>query len=225
MKKPACQAARAPKKPSRACLGKFLKSYKGLEDIHLPLFREVQRIAKPRSVLYPGSYWHLTASLVFCKVLYVDCDSKVGRFFEDPALLDWVKEHKDYASIPEIDYRQQTFESLSLAEKGFDLLISMSAGIISKPCGRFVKRGGYFLVSDAHFDARTTALDPRFELVAVYNPETKRLEKKGLESCFMTTAGEKISAAQVKASISKPKGSRGFKLKREDWFHLFKRVR
>ncbi|CAE7451294.1 unnamed protein product, partial [Symbiodinium necroappetens] len=147
-------------------------------------------------VLYPGSYWHLTASLVFSKVLYIDCDSKVGKFFQDEPLLEWVKEHKDYATKPEIDFRQQNFERLDVAEGSFDLLISMSAGIVSKPCGRYVKRGGYFLVSDAHFDARTTALDPRFKLVAVYNPETKRLETKDLESCFMTTAGEKISANQ-----------------------------
>ncbi|CAE7431822.1 unnamed protein product [Symbiodinium sp. CCMP2592] len=224
MKKPASQAAPA-RRVSKACLGKFLKSYKGLEDIHLPLFREVKRVSKAQSVLYPGSYWHLTASLVFSKVLYIDCDSKVGQFFQDEPLLEWVKEHKDYASSPEIDFRQQNFERLDVPEESFDLLISMSAGIVSKPCGRYVKRGGYFLVSDAHFDARTTALDPRFELVAVYNPETKRLETKDLASCFMTTAGEKISANQVKASIAKPKGSRGFKLKREDWFHLFKRIR
>ncbi|CAE7566712.1 unnamed protein product [Symbiodinium pilosum] len=101
----------------------------------------------------------------------------------------------------------------------------MSAGIVSKPCARYVKRGGYFLASDAHFDARTTALDPRFQLVAVYDPDAKRLETKRLEDCFMTTSGAKISADQVKVSMTKPKGSRGFKLKREDWFYLFKRIR
>ena len=101
----------------------------------------------------------------------------------------------------------------------------MSAGIVSKPCTRFLQIGGYFLVSDAHFDARTVALDKRFTLLGVYDMKSKKLDTKDLKSCFVTSTGQKITAEQVEVSTKKPKGSRGFKLLREDWFYLFKRIK
>lgn len=85
--------------------------------------------------------------------------------------------------------------------------------------------GGYFLVSDAHFDARSVVLDARFKLQGVYDMARKVIVTKGLEDCFMTTEGRRISKEQVEMSQRKPKGSRGFKLKREDCFYVFKRMK
>ena len=85
--------------------------------------------------------------------------------------------------------------------------------------------GGYFLVSDAHFDARSVALDGRFQLLKVYDMQKQLLVSKGLEECFMTTEGQKISKEQVEISMKKPKASRGFKLLREDTFYVFKRIK
>lgn len=224
VKKRLKRPAKEVKKLSSGCLTKVLKVYKGLDDFHLPLFKEVQKIAKARRILYPGSHWHLQASLVFPDVTYVDYNQKVAPFFEDSAVLAWVTANKSYPTEPKLKLCLTDFEHLKLPSQAFDLLISMSAGIVSKPCTRFLRIGGYFLVSDAHFDARTVALDKRFSLVGVYNMESKKLETKDLESCFMTTAG-KITSQQVEVSKVKPKGSRGFKLLREDCFYLFKRIK
>ena len=225
IKKPAKAKAKASQaKLSSGCLTKLLKVYKGLEDFHLPLFKEVQRIAKAKRALYPGSHWHLQASVVFPDVTYVDYNQKVAPFFEDPAVLAWIKQNKLYAAEAKMKFCLNDFEHLKLPG-GFDLLISMSAGIVSKPCTRFLRIGGYFLVSDAHFDARTVALDKRFALLGVYDMKSKKLDTKDLKSCFVTSTGQKITAEQVEVSAKKPKGSRGFKLLREDWFYLFKRIK
>ncbi|CAJ1347395.1 unnamed protein product [Effrenium voratum] len=199
------------------------KTYKGLEDIHLPLFREVQKRIKAQKVLYPGCHWHLQASLVFPDVTYVDFNGKVGPFFEDPAVLAWVDTHKAYKCKAKIEFLHRDFQKLEIPPP--DLLISMSAGIVSKPCGHLLRKGGHFLASDAHFDARLAHLDARFELVGVYDMEKQKLlmDDKTLGSCFVTTKGEKITAEQVRTSMTKPKGRRGFTLQREDMFYLFKR--
>ena len=129
-KKPAKAKAKASQaKLSSGCLTKLLKVYKGLEDFHLPLFKEVQRIAKAKRVLYPGSHWHLQASVVFPDVTYVDYNQKVAPFFEDPAVLAWIKQNKLYAAEAKMKFCLNDFEHLKLPG-GFDLLISMSAGIV-----------------------------------------------------------------------------------------------
>ena len=62
----------------------------------------------------------------------------------------------------------KNFNTQTLVEsKSVDLLITASAGIVSQPCAKYLKVGGHFLVSDAHFDARETYLDERFQLIAV----------------------------------------------------------
>ena len=224
----AARSSKGIKKPASkgsGCLTQLKKTYKGLDDIHLPLFKEVQRVAKAGRVLYPGSHWHLQASLVFPNVTYVDYNQKVAPFFEDPAVLAWIKENKVYAAESAMKFCNKDFEHLQLPTGSFDLLISMSAGIVSRPCSRFLRKGGFFLVSDAHFDARTLALDDCFSLVGVYDMNRQKISTKDLKSCFMTTAGHKITAQQVEVSKNKPKGSRGFKLLREDCFYLFKRVK
>ncbi|CAK9083075.1 Uncharacterized protein (Fragment) [Durusdinium trenchii] len=213
------------KRMSSGCLTKLHKTYKGLEDIHLPLFKEVQKIAKAKCVLYPGSHWHLQASLVFPNVTYIDYNKAVAPFFQDAAVQNWISENKNYGGSAKMQFYHTDLDHLKLSG-GYDLLISMSAGIVSKPCARFLRIGGHFLVSDAHFDARTVALDKRFSLVGVYDMTREKLvtSKDQLNLCFMTTTGQKISAEQVEISKKKPKGSRGFKLKREDWFYLFRRI-
>ena len=210
---------------SSGCLTKLQKTYKGLDDYHLPLFKEVQKMAKAKKVLYPGSHWHLQASLVFPDVSYIDYNKQVAPFFEDSAVQAWISEHKIYSATPELKFYQRDFEHLKLPKGSYDLLISMSAGIVSKPCVQFLRPGGHFLVSDAHFDARTVALDQRFSLVGVYDMQREKLvtDKERLELCFVTTTGKKITREEVEISKEKPKARRGFQLKREDCFYLFKR--
>ena len=58
---------------SRAVMSSFMRSYKGLDDWHLPIFRAVRDFLSARGiaepdVFYPGCHKHVQASLVFRKV-------------------------------------------------------------------------------------------------------------------------------------------------------------
>ena len=205
----------------------YFKTYKGgLGDIHIPVFRALKKFTAARKVLYPGCHRHITASLFFESVVYVDNYVKIRGTFSDEKVLDFVKENKEYTENPDITFKCKNFES-DFGEKpgSFDLLMSLSAGIVSTSCGDYVKKRGYFLASDAHFDARMTYIDPRFELLAVYNNEKGDFDvsddaKKGH---FTTTLGKAMTKEMVQESIDKPKAKRSFKLQKETLFYLFQR--
>lgn len=209
-----------------ASLTWFLKVYKGLNDWHLPIFEAVEAFIRPNKVLYPGSDKHLTASLLFRNVVYVDFNQKLQPVFKDPNVIDWIKENKKYTDEPQIKFLCKNFDFVFEKLNSFDLLISACAGIVSTSCSKYLKPGGHFLVSDAHFDARTIFLRPDFHLVAVYDTISNRLDDSpdSLKGHFITTAGSPITSNQVSESINKPKNKRSFKLQKEAMFYLFKKI-
>eukprot|EP00418_Pyrodinium_bahamense_P022471 CAMPEP_0179145114 /NCGR_PEP_ID=MMETSP0796-20121207/69979_1 /TAXON_ID=73915 /ORGANISM="Pyrodinium bahamense, Strain pbaha01" /LENGTH=233 /DNA_ID=CAMNT_0020845447 /DNA_START=15 /DNA_END=717 /DNA_ORIENTATION=- len=173
---PSSPCLQAPQGPN---LRLFMKSYHGLEDYHLQLFRQVQKVARARHVLYPGCFRHVTASLVFPDVSYVDFDAAVEPTFSDERVLAWVQEHKLYKQMAQVRFYCHNFqkELPRHAPRSFDMLISMSAGIVSETCGKYLRQGGHFLASDAHFEARLLASQPEsYKLVGVYD-----LARRGCE--------------------------------------------
>ena len=213
-------------KNSKRELNFFFKSYKGLEDFHLPIFKEVKEICRPEKVLYPGCFRHISCSVIFEDVTYVDCDNKMSKFFEDVEVDKFVEEKKFYKGDTKKIFILSNFENKFAEIEKFDLLISMSAGLVSNSCTKYLKKGGYFLVSDAHFDARNLFLKPHFKLISVYNNETKKFEDDPsiLEQHFHLVSGEEIDEKIVTESINKPKNQRKFKLKKESLFYLFQKI-
>ena len=57
--------------PSKA-LEKYLSNYGGVNDLHLHPFSLIKEMFEVEKTLYPGSWIHLTPSLVFSYVVYVD---------------------------------------------------------------------------------------------------------------------------------------------------------
>ena len=90
--------------------------------------------------------------------------------------MEWIQENKDYPEETKIQFKLKNFErDIGEPSKSFDLLLSLSAGIVSKPCAKYLKTDGYFLVSDAHFDARMMFLDSRFHLVGIWDDSAGRI--------------------------------------------------
>ena len=221
-------------------LSKLLKVYKGTDDWHMPIFRNVREyIAKQQQghdddghqssstsirTLYPGSSRHITASLVFDDVTYVDCDTKVRDFFGDSRVLEWVGEHKEYEAESNIEFLCRNFDGTlpNVPLASFDLLISACAGIVSTPCAKYLKPNGYLLVSDAHFDAREACCNTNvFQLVAALDMDGTMRED--VEGHFTTTNGTPLTQAQVEESKAKPKARRSFQLIKEGMFYLFRK--
>ena len=123
------------------------------------------------SVLYPGCHRHLSASLIWSKVDYVDCDTKVADVYGDDACFQWVMQSAEYApeETPVYSFTCANFSSpLTFEYDHYDLLISLSAGIVSTPCVPYLIPGkGLLVVNDSHSDARTAYLDDRLHLVGV----------------------------------------------------------
>ncbi|CAD5126548.1 unnamed protein product [Dimorphilus gyrociliatus] len=220
------------KKQSVKYLSHFLRIYKGLNDWHLPIFTEVKEFCGDiNTVLYPGCDKHLSASLVFSNVTYLDFNPKMEPFFSDSAIHSWIEDNRKYTDSPTINFQNIDYmKFFAQNTSNFDLVISASAGLISNsPCLEFLRPSGHFLVSDAHFDARNVFTKANFNLIGVYNPNIKKLEidKVSLEGHFITTENKKITKEQVSESISKPKNKRSFKLKKEAqfMFYLFKKIK
>lgn len=209
-------------------LSAYFRSYKGgLGDFHLPVFRALKKFTSATKLLYPGCHRHITASLVFPHVLYVDNYAKIKSIFSDEKVMAFIRENKEYPMNPEIQFKCKNFESDFGAKAGsFEILMSLSAGIVSKSCGKYLKPGGYLLASDAHYDARMAYVDPRFEFVAVFDDAKSDFDgsdaaKKGH---FITESGIAMTEEMVQESIDKPKAKRSFKLQKETLFYIFKKT-
>ena len=179
----------------------------------------------PQSVLYPGCHRHITPSLFFPRVHYVDSDGKVEDIYTDTKALDFVRDNREYAEEPEITFSRKNYSDTLAETSSVDLLISLSAGIVSDPCGQYLREGGHLLVNDSHSDAMHAYLDGRFRLVAVYDDATRSFdaETSTLGDCFRTRKGEEVTQDMLSESLTKARSRCSFKLKREFTFYLFEK--
>ena len=226
-KQPSAKKTEKKMRKGSAELTAYFKSYKGgLGDFHIPIFRSLKKIASPTKVLYPGCHRHVTASLIFQNVVYVDNYAKMNATYSDEKVVEFINENKEYAETPEINFKCKNFES-DFGEKAesFDLLLSLSAGIVSTSCGKYLKKGGYLLAGDAHFDARMAYTDPRFDFVGVYDDTTSEFDQSegAKRGHFVTTKGTIMTKEMVQESIDKPKAKRSFKLQKETLFYIFRK--
>ena len=220
-------AARKVTRKGSAALSAYFKTYKGgLGDFHIPIFRALKKATSAETLLYPGCHRHITASLFFKNVVYVDNYAKIGPVFTDEKVMQFVKENKEFPEEPVVTFKCKNFES-DFGEKigSFDLMLSLSAGIVSKSCAKYLKSGGYLLAGDAHYDARMSFVDPQFTFVAVYDDVENKfdLSEEAKSGHFVTTKGVIINAAMVQESIDLPKAKRHFKLQKETLFYLFQK--
>lgn len=148
-------------------------------DERLGLFRLLATRFGGERVLYPGCFVHVTPSLVFPVVTYVDTEKRAMTFFSDEGVKAFVADHKEYRGeatvvFHHIDYRQDLPEP----QGGYDLLISQYAGFVSMYCTHYLKIGGLLLANNSHGDASMASIDPRYELVGVINHRGEKFSVK-----------------------------------------------
>jgi len=217
-----------------SALTAYKKSYqkRGARDAHEVVFQSLTQIDPdiPSKVLYPGCHRHITASLVFPHVDYVDCDSKVFDVYQDSAVREWIL--SDTQKSPEWTFTCSSFDSplptKTFSLESFDLLISLSAGLIAKPCARYLKEGGLLLVNDSHGDASAAYVlqdEAQYQLTATWDAKTSTWSTTDLEDYFVTKRGEVLSDSQAEemATIG-IKSKRSFRLRQEAPFYLFRKL-
>lgn len=222
-------AARAGAAKCPAAVKQYQRSYKGgaAHDFHFPLFSAVRELTRAKSVWYPGCHRHLTASLVFPEVHYQDCDRRVQPAFASD-VLKYISAHKTYSTKPRYTFTLGNYESKAPKDAGtVDLLLSLSAGLVSQSCTPTMRVDSYLLASDAHSDARLAYLSGMWDLVAVWKGGDLSSSADDLAQCFRVKGtGKPISRAQVEESIQiGAVAKRSFRLEHEHMFYLFRRRR
>lgn len=140
------------------------------EYTSIGLFREIKKKYSPKKILYPGSYVHITPSLVFADVTYVDSFRGTNKFFESEEVTEFVKENKEYEENPKFTYHHQNYhKDLPEKLKSFDVVISQYGGFVGQATKKYLKKGGIFVCNNSHGDASLASIDEEFELITVYN--------------------------------------------------------
>jgi hypothetical protein len=148
----------------------YKKYYAPASVERLELFTLLAERFACRSALYPGCFVHITPAFVLPHMCFVDMDSEAADFFGDPGLDPLVAQRKVYRQKSTIRFHSIDYErELPEAEESFDLLISLSAGFISRHCKRYLKVGGTLLVNNLHGDASMARLDVDYALVGAVN--------------------------------------------------------
>jgi len=148
--------------PSKA-LEKYLSSYGGIKDPHLQALKKIKNNNTVEKVLYPGSWIHLTPSLLFPFVVYVDFFSKMNSMFKDPELLGYIDKNSEVKTKPIIKFHVTDYrEGINEEKESFDLLISLSSGFVSQYCGSYLKREGLLFANNEHYDATKAFVDENF---------------------------------------------------------------
>lgn len=150
------------------------------------LFAATAELLDGDRVLYPGSYVDVAASFVFPDVTYVDSDARAKRFFADGSGVERiVAANKRYGGPSRFTFIHADYGSdLGFPGEGFDLLVSLYAGFVSRACKQHLRTGGLLLANNSHGDAGMASIDPDFELAAVvekrdgaYRPSTQSLDR------------------------------------------------
>jgi hypothetical protein len=132
------------------------------------LFKAIRDKYACREVLYPGCSVHITPSLYFPHVVYVDQSVAAAQFFaNEKAILEFISRNRTYQQPAYFRFLQGDYtQSLSLREGTFDLLLSLFAGGIAKSCVRYLKVGGLLLTNNHQGDAWEAAHTGDFDLGA-----------------------------------------------------------
>lgn len=134
------------------------------------LFRELNKKFDINKVFYPGSYVHITPSLIFSNVTYADSFRNTFKFYEDADTMKFIEKNKEYSEDPIVRFYQQDYNKpFKELEKEFDLIISQYAGFVGQGAKPYLKKGGLLVCNNSHGDASMASLDSEYKLVAVYN--------------------------------------------------------
>jgi len=208
---------------SSKVLEKYLLNYGGIGDP----FRQTLLLLKKQfpiaRVLYPGSWIHLTPSLVFPCVVYVDSVANAEKMLKDFEFLEYIRKHSEVPApcirTHETDYRREIGEE----KDSFDLLISLNSGFVSQYCSQYLKKNGLLLANNTHYDAVKAFTDKTFQVIGVFS-NFSILEQNNLEDYFVTKNNQLITSDMVIENSKKPPSKAKYQLGKKALYYLFKKT-
>lgn len=189
----------------KAGLEQYKKYHADKDYTSIGLFKKLNEVYEIDKVLYPGSHVHITPSLIFSDVTYVDSFRNTDKFFEADEVMDFIYKHKEYEEEPSIQFYQQDYNKvLPESKEQFGLIISQYAGFVGQATKRYLKQNGLLVCNNSHGDASMAFLDPDYELVAVYNRKSDEkftISEKNLDQYFIPKKGEHPSKEEIIQSM------------------------
>ena len=147
----------------------YHKNHTNKQYTSIGLFREIKNKINPKKVLYPGSYVHITPSLIFPDVTYVDSFKNTKKFYDSKEVKEYINENKEYSEESQFTfYQQDYFKDIPEDLESFDVVISQYAGFVGQAVKKYLKRGGVLVCNNSHGDASMASLDGDYELYAIY---------------------------------------------------------
>lgn len=169
------------------------------------LFRAIKKKFNPKRILYPGCYVHITPSLVFSDVVYVDSFRNTDKFFQNQEVKQFLISNKEYRNKCKfVFYKQDYFDDLTEKMESFDAIISLYGGFVSKAVKKYLKKGGILICNDSHGDASMASLDPDFKLIAVFNrkaDDNYSISSTGLNQYLIPKGRKKITKNHLETSM------------------------
>lgn len=169
------------------------------------LFRQLKKRFKIDKVFYPGSYVHLTPSLIFPNVTYADSFKNTFKFFESADTLEYLRKNKEYPQEPIFRFYQQNYNKpFKKLNEEFDLVISQYAGFVGQSVKFYLKKGGCLVCNNSHGDATMAALDPDYEFIAVYSRKTDEefsISDKNLTDYLKPKSGIEPTKKQINKTM------------------------
>ena len=161
----------------------------------LGVFSAVRDLIGVQRVVYPGSYVHLTPSLVFPHVCYVDSVKGFGAAMQSGDVVPWLDAHKEYSDPVELTAIETAYNRIpSTLHAGFGLMISLNAGAISQECKSLLSPGAHLLANDGHYDAARAHVDADYTLVAAFSADGAcEMGEEALRAYFISKQGQPLT--------------------------------
>ncbi len=186
------------------------------------LFAAAADFVDAEAVLYPGSYVDISPSFVWPAVTYVDVDRRAERFFRDvEGVREIVAMHPGAPADPRITFIHADYTTdLPIQDAGFDLLVSLYAGPVSRHCTGYLRIGGSLLVNPSHGDAAFASIDSRYELAGVVRSRSGRysISKDELDTYLVPKTPVEVTAGLIEAT------GRGIAYTKSPFAYVFRRM-
>lgn len=206
---------------ARSVIGSYAALYEDMNFERTGLLRLLESTYHCRDVLYPGCSVHITPSLCFSHVVYVDQSEAAAKFFADEkTLLEFVKRNKQYRRSAYIRFIQQDYsQPLPVHENSYDLLLALFAGGIAKSCTKYLKSGGLLLTNNHQGDAVDAAQEDQLKLMAVI-----RFQKQSCVILKPNEINDKILQPKLNETYLKQASQKSTYIENETYY-LFQRRR
>jgi hypothetical protein len=113
---------------------------------------------------------HITPSLVFSDVTYIDSFRNTYKFYESLEVKDFIEKNKGYQSETNLKFYQQDYnEDIPEDIESYDIVISQYGGFVGQAVKKYLKSNGFLICNNSHGDASMASIDPDYKLEAVYN--------------------------------------------------------